>query len=228
MGYKDEFDERHYNIMLLREHNKKTFIFIGKQFGISESRASYLYYKAKRRQKELYIREIRNVTGISQDEINALNDRLWVEFQDNNMIIAYLEQEYGQILESYRAGEPKSIYEINEKTPRPRKMHPQSGKEISIESFRMDFTDDELLLIQYIEHEGKSLEEISLQTGMSESKAKYTYRTAKQVQFRRYVKAISEKTNRPFDDIKQEAYRNCNTPLERVPYLKEKYGALLD
>jgi len=228
MGYKDEFQERQYRIMIMREHHNMTFPEIGRAFGFSRESARQLYAKAKLLQKRLYLHRIGEATGQSDWDMDMLSRRLRKEFGDNCVINAWLEREYKDILDEYRAGEPKSAYEVDENTPRPRKVHPNTCKTISIGSYRMAFTEQELLILNERDQKGTSLEEIGRLTGMSESQAKYAYRTAKLVQFRRYVKIISEKTGGSFDEIKETAYRSGKTLHDRIAYLEKEYGGILE
>lgn len=226
-GYRDEFNERHYEIMMLREHSGTklmTFSKIGELYNISSTRASQLYLDAKLCQFRLYLKRIQICTGKSSREINELKNTLADKYKAPYRV-AWLEQEYKDILDAYRDGEPESRYIIDENMPKPRKF---TIRDNSTEFFRMDFKEQELFVLDERDKKGNSFEEIGIKMNMTERKVANLYRTAKMVQFRRYVKEISQKTGIPYEEINYKYLYNGTTLLpERIISLKTDYKDIL-
>ena len=98
---------RSYELMLLRDQHGNTYSDLAREYGLSPTRVSELYYRIKRRQIKLYITHISVALG------NENTSQVWKvchdafqSYQDWTDTCAYLEKRYRAILTEYRAGEP--------------------------------------------------------------------------------------------------------------------------
>ena len=100
-------DKRAYDIMVLRDYYNNTFTNIAKDCNISSIRAMQLYSKAKRKQIQLYITHISIALGHENTaEIRQVFEIAEECYYGRLYACAYLEKEYKDILDEYRAGEP--------------------------------------------------------------------------------------------------------------------------
>lgn len=100
-------NKRAYDIMVLRDYYNNTFTDIAKDYEMSFIRVRQLYSRTKIKQIRLYIRHI----SIALGHENTTQVRKVFEianecYQDYSYACAYLEKEYKDILDEYRAGEP--------------------------------------------------------------------------------------------------------------------------
>ena len=111
-------NRRSYEIMTLRDQYDNTFADIAKEYNISSLRVRALYNRIKNRQIYLYTRHIAVVLGHSstsamREEVNAAYEC----YQSFSYVCAYLEKQYQQILDEYRAGEPGLPLRLTESLP---------------------------------------------------------------------------------------------------------------
>lgn len=100
-------DKRAYDIMVLRDYYNNTFTDIARGFKISFIRAKQLYSRTKKKQIQLYIRHISIALGYENTaEVRQVFEIAERCYQDDSYACAYLEKEYKDILDEYRAGEP--------------------------------------------------------------------------------------------------------------------------
>lgn len=100
-------DRRAYEILLLRDQEDRTFREIGKEHEISPIRARQIYSRIKIRQISLYIRHISIALGHENTaQVRKIFETASECYQDFPYACAYLEKEYKDILDAYRAGEP--------------------------------------------------------------------------------------------------------------------------
>lgn len=111
-------DKRAYDIMVLRDYYNNTFTDIAKDYEMSFIRVRQLYSRTKIKQIRLYIRHI----SIALGHENTTQVRKVFEianecYQDYSYACAYLEKEYKDILDEYRAGEPGASELLIKKLP---------------------------------------------------------------------------------------------------------------
>lgn len=111
-------NKRAYDIMVLRDYYNNTFTDIAKDYEMSFIRVRQLYSRTKIKQIRLYIRHI----SIALGHENTTQVRKVFEianecYQDYSYACAYLEKEYKDILDEYRAGEPGAPELLIKKLP---------------------------------------------------------------------------------------------------------------
>lgn len=111
-------DKTGYQILLLREQQNQSFTAIASQLGVSPARVRQQYTKMKVRQVRLYLRHIAIVLGHENTaQVRKEFSTAMECYQNYPYACGYLDKTYGEILESYRAGEPGTPQEMLEKLP---------------------------------------------------------------------------------------------------------------
>lgn len=111
-------DKRAYDIMVLRDYHNNTFTDIAKDCKISLIRVRQLYSRTKVKQIRLYVRHISIALGHENTEqVRKVFEIANECYQDYSYACAYLEKEYKDILDEYRAGEPGAPELLIKKLP---------------------------------------------------------------------------------------------------------------
>lgn len=111
-------DKIGYQILLLREQQNQSFTAIASQLGVSPARVRQQYTKMKVRQVRLYLRHIAIVLGHENTaQVRNVFSTAMDCYQNYPYTCGYLDKTYGEILESYRAGEPGTPQEMLEGLP---------------------------------------------------------------------------------------------------------------
>lgn len=250
--YKDQFSEREYSIMLEREQQGKTFEYIGKLHGISDSRASQIYGKAKRKQLLLYLQAIGIAEGYTRYNVKGNANYLSEKYGSNAWAVAFLEDRYANILTEFRNGEPPSPYIfhginpeynrqptvkqvsddslIRESDRSTHEIEPSKKYETCIYLYRTKLHEFELLVLR---EKGKKLQgykEVAEQLSITKELARSTYYSARIIQLHIKFAVIKEKTGKTFEDLHSEIEKQNISifHLTKVfQYIDKTYGDIL-
>ncbi len=110
-------DSLTYRIVLSREQKGMSFASIGRELGVSATRAANLYGSWKYRQARLYVSHL----SIALDrDIEELRQELWQAdmcYRREDYVCGYFEKKYPELLRVYRGGEPGMPQSFLDKIP---------------------------------------------------------------------------------------------------------------
>lgn len=173
-------DKRTYEIMLLRDQHDNTFTNIAKEYGLSVTRVTQLYYRLKIKQIRLYINHIAVVIGHdSTSQIREIDNKAYECYQDWTYACAYLEKKYHDILAEYRNGEPGMPKQFIRRIP----------------PFKAKLSEKTIArIIEMREVEKTSFVTIAKELRMTQAKARHTYEWFYHEQVLEHVKVLQEKS----------------------------------
>ena len=171
-------DKIGYQILLLREQQNQSFTAIASQLGVSPARVRQQYTKMKVRQVRLYLRHIAIVLGHENTaQVRNVFSTAMDCYQNYPYTCGYLDKTYGEILESYRAGEPGTPQEMLEKLlPCPVKL---GEEEISC-------------IVTMREEEKASFRAIGREFHITPEKARHTYEMVYHHKVLEYVEGLQQ------------------------------------
>ena len=171
-------DKTGYQILLLREQQNQSFTAIASQLGVSPARVRQQYTKMKVRQVRLYLRHIAIVLGHENTaQVRNVFSTAMDCYQNYPYTCGYLDKTYGEILESYRAGEPGTPQEMLEKLlPCPVKL---GEEEISC-------------IVTMREEEKASFRAIGREFHITPEKARHTYEMVYHHKVLEYVEGLQQ------------------------------------